>query len=309
MENLIIKKTINAHSNYVSYLCIIKNNRFASCSFDHSIKIFNSENLECEYNIIVHNKYVKFITQLKNENILSCSCDKTLKIIELKENRNFNVIQTLYGHQSTVSFAVELNSGKIISCSKDLTMRIWVKNKNINLYQCECILNFIKERIYSIFEIISNKMECKLLLYYSNLSFLCENEFCVYKKIHLKKPIKNFNVICQIDNKFLLCEEHSISIYDVNFIQKINEIKVKNNIEFISKLRNQTFFSQTENGTLTLYNIEENGNNFEYITKIKDYNLFSFSSLFLIQINVNQFALSLINEYVITILEIENIKN
>ena len=50
-------------------------------------------------------------------------------------------------------------------------------------------------------------------------------------------------------------------------------------------------------------------NNFEYITKIKDYNLFSFSSLFLIQINVNQFALSLINEYVITILEIENIKN
>ena len=82
----------------------------------HSIKIFNSENLECEYNIIAHNKYVKFITQLKNENILSCSCDKTLKIIELKENKNFNVIQTLYGHQSTVSFAVELNSGKIISC-------------------------------------------------------------------------------------------------------------------------------------------------------------------------------------------------
>ncbi len=307
MENLIIKKKINVHSDYVSYLCIITNNRFASCSFDHSIKIFNSENLEIEYNIIVHDKYVTFITQLKNENILSCSCDKTLKITELKENKNFNVIQTLYGHKSTVSFAVELNSGKIISCSKDLTMRIWVKNKNVNLYQCECILDFIKERIYSIFEIINDKMECKLLLYYSDLSFLSENEFFIYKKIHLTKPINNFNVICQIDNKFLICEEYSISIYDVNFLQKINEIKVENNVVLISKLRNKTFFSQTENGTLTLYDIKENRNNFEYIKKIKDYNLFSFSSLFLIQINVNQFALSLINEYDITILE--NIKN
>ena len=53
--------------------CNLKNNKFASFSFDCSIKIYNSENFESKYLINAHNKYIIFIIQLKNENFISCS--------------------------------------------------------------------------------------------------------------------------------------------------------------------------------------------------------------------------------------------
>ena len=303
MNELIIAKKINSHSDFITCICNLKNNKFASSSFDCSIKIYNSENFECEYVINAHNKYIMFIIQLKNENILSCSCDKTLKIIKLKSNNDFEIEQTLYGHKLTVSFAIELNSGKIISYSKDLTMRIWVKDKQLNIYQCECVLSFIKERIFSIYEITNNKNENKVIIYSSNLFFLCMNEFLILKTINLEKAINNFYVICQLDNKFILCQQNSISIYDVNVLIKISEIKINNKIVFISPLKNKTFFIQTENGILTLCKIEEDKNDFEYIKIIKHYNLFSMYSLFLLQLSENKFALSKINEYSILILE------
>ena len=302
-NDLVILKKIISHSDYITCLCNLKNNKFASSSFDCSIKIYNIKNYKCECIINAHQKYVMFLNQLKNENILSCSCDKTLKIIKLKKNNEFEISQTLYGHKLTVSFAIELNCEKIISYSKDLTMRIWVKDKKQNIYQCECILSFIKERIFSIHEIINNKNENKVIIYSSNLFFLCLNEFLILKLIPLEQPINNFNVICQIENKFILCQKNSISIYDANFLIKINEIKIDNKIVFISLLKNNTFFIQTENGLLTLCKIEEDENDYEYVKIVKNYNLFTMYSFFLLQLTENKFAISLINEYSILILE------
>ena len=303
MNELIISKKIISHSDFITCICNLKNNKFASSSFDCTIKIYNSENLECEYIINAHNKYIMFIIQLKNENILSCSCDKTLKIIKLKRNNDFEIQQTLYGHKLTVSYAIELNCGKIISYSKDLTMRIWVKDKKLNIYQCECVLSFIKERIFSIYEITNNKKDNKVMIYSSNLLFLCMNEFLIFKKITLEQSINNFYVICQLDNKFILCQKNSLSIYDVNFLIKINEIKINDKIVFVSPLKNNTFFIQTENGILTLCKIEEDKNDYEYIKILKHFNLFSMYSLFLLQLTENKFAISQINEYSILILE------
>jgi WD40 repeat protein len=54
MENSVCLKTINAHTSLIYKTLLISNNRFATCSWDKTIKLFDLNTYECIRTLIGH---------------------------------------------------------------------------------------------------------------------------------------------------------------------------------------------------------------------------------------------------------------
>jgi WD40 repeat protein len=64
-------------------IVLITNDRFATCSDDKTIKLFDLNIFECIRTFIGHQDIVWCIDKLFNDKIKSCSRDKTIKIWDL----------------------------------------------------------------------------------------------------------------------------------------------------------------------------------------------------------------------------------
>ena len=67
--DLIFIKGIDAHTNYVNKIIPLSEHRFASCSDDTTVKIWDDKNYQCQ-TILQHNDHVISILQLKGKNVL-----------------------------------------------------------------------------------------------------------------------------------------------------------------------------------------------------------------------------------------------
>ena len=66
MDSTDIKEiqTVTSHKRCVTCLLLLQDNRIASCSDDHTIKIYNfSNDFHCDININEHSDYVTSICQ------------------------------------------------------------------------------------------------------------------------------------------------------------------------------------------------------------------------------------------------------
>ena len=86
-----------AHSDYIWKVIPLRNNRIASCSWDRTIKIWNSN---YPYNLIStikgHTSYVDSIIKLKDKDILiSGSLDKTLRKWNLLTYQCISIIKNV----------------------------------------------------------------------------------------------------------------------------------------------------------------------------------------------------------------------
>ena len=80
--NLLTTKP-NAHKSWVNYLSKINPNKLASCSLDHSIKIWNVssyDSIVLDKTINEHTDIVKQVIPLTNDRLASISRDKTIKL-------------------------------------------------------------------------------------------------------------------------------------------------------------------------------------------------------------------------------------
>ena len=80
MDNENCIHTLNEHQHSVRTICQINKEKFASGSFDATIKIWDIESFNCEQTLEGHNSNVIGIVMLNNRTIASCSNDATIKI-------------------------------------------------------------------------------------------------------------------------------------------------------------------------------------------------------------------------------------
>ena len=124
---------IKAHKEAIWCAIALNDGRFATCSKDGSIMIYNDKIGRPDLIIKEHNDCVYSILQLSSGMLASCSKDTTIKIFNIKNN-NYQLLQALYHHNRCVNKIIELNNKQLISCSFDSSVIIYSKdstNKNL----------------------------------------------------------------------------------------------------------------------------------------------------------------------------------
>ena len=117
------------HTANIYCSIILKDGRFATCSYDNSIIIYNNKTFKPDLTIKEHSGYVYCIAQLSSGVLASASADKTIKLFNINGN-SYNVLQTLTYHTSTVYKIMELNDKKLVSCSADNSIIFYFKDNN-----------------------------------------------------------------------------------------------------------------------------------------------------------------------------------
>ena len=118
---------------------ILKDGRIMTGNRDHSVKVYNSVFFNKEFEINIFNSIIYYITQLSNNIIIVCTFDSSLTLIKLKNNKEYDIIDTLkHTHDEGVFKVIEMNNkNDLISCSYDKKIKIWQKNvfnKYMNIY-------------------------------------------------------------------------------------------------------------------------------------------------------------------------------
>ena len=178
---------LKAHKGAILCATVLNDGRFATCSKDGSIIIYNDKTSKPDLVIQEHNDRVNYILQLSTGMLASCSWDKSIKIFNIKYN-NYQLLQTLNYHNQSMCKIIELNDRKLISCSHDSSVIIYSKDNNNNKYTKD-------------YKIATDGTSCYCVIQTK------ENEIC-YDEYHT------------YDN-------HSICFYDLlgqNVIKKINNL-------------------------------------------------------------------------------------
>ena len=161
---------------------VLNDGRFATCSYDKSIIIYNNKTFKQDLIIKEHTGPVHYILQLSSGMLASCSGDKTIKIFNINNN-NYEVFQTLKYHQGPVFKIIELNNKKLVSCSWDCSIIVYSIDNN--KYKKDYHIK-TSGGCYCVIETKENE-----ICYYENK----DKSICFYdllKKIIIKK-INNIN--------------------------------------------------------------------------------------------------------------------
>ena len=130
--NLATKKcltTLKGHTNNITFLEKIDENRFASGSDDKTIRIWDSKNFLCLKTLAGHLNAVSSLKTLTS-NIIASGSNGDIKIWNIESG---DCIQKLNGHSDWISGFVYLPNGNLVSCSDRSTIKVW------DLARGECI--------------------------------------------------------------------------------------------------------------------------------------------------------------------------
>ena len=145
--NIQFKKPIhilNYHTNTISCSTVLKDGRFVTGSYDHSIIIYNNKTFKPDLTIKEHSGPVYCIIQLSSGILASGSDDNTIKLYNINGNE-YKVIQTLTYHTAGINKIIELKNKKLISSEPDTSI--------VLIILCELIL--IIDNLFS--PVTSNK--------------------------------------------------------------------------------------------------------------------------------------------------------
>ena len=239
-NNSDIKLKCKYHSDSIMSSITLNDGRFATCSSDKSIIIYNNKTFKPDLIIKEHNNVVNDILQLSSGMLASCSDDNTIKIFNIKNN-NYEVFQILKYHTGGVIKIIELiNKINIISCSDDYSFIVYSKdnNKYIKDYHiktsgpCNCIIqtkeneicyhendfnnsvcfydifkkkinkiNFLSELGYNSFNMITKDL--LLITGGENMSIINVNQHEIIRRINIPDTY-NISASCMLNENILL---------------------------------------------------------------------------------------------------------
>lgn len=161
------KHVLEGHRLQVKCLAIMPSGNVVTGSVDKTIRIWNSDNGECQQVLVGHTDSINQLAVLPNGNIVSSAKDMTLRfwdsqlgkckqVVQLPSaitclqafpngrlivgfqngdlwlfNNEAEQIQELKGHTAEISVLFQLTNGDIASGSWDKTLRIWDKKTGI----------------------------------------------------------------------------------------------------------------------------------------------------------------------------------
>lgn len=237
LSSLKLLRTIEDHSNWVNCLCLLKDMRLASCSWDKTIKIFNLFKLKCDITIIGHKGIITYISEIKENYIASSSWNGEIKVFEIYKN-HYQCIKSFQAHNDVVHKITLLTNDRFASCSGDFTVKIW---KNDSSYKCVAIL---KEHTNIVFSVIIARSKKHLI------SASDDESVVFYDALTYEREKKVFKVGCcssnslfELDNNLLVVgKEDMLTFVDVATFQVVTKIRNHNfgNVFSFAQLSNKT---------------------------------------------------------------------
>ena len=269
---------IKAHEYAVQCATVLNDGRFATCSNDKSILIYNNKTFKPELIIREHTDDINCILQLSNGMLASCSNDRTIKIFNI-QNNNYQIVQILNNHSLGICKIIELNNKKLVSCSYDSSIIIWSNNNN-NQYLKENQIN-TGDPVWCVIQTKENEI----------CYFICGGLICFYDLIQKNITYKKgnissgyfFNFMNMITKDLLIITGNmEITIIDVNKYNTVRTIDVPDSSYIISSclLNGYSILTGDSNGKIKQWKIE--GDNLKLIStkeKAHDQGIFTFIKL------------------------------
>ena len=278
IENLTNTKTIKPHTNWISNILLLRNNKIATSSLDDYIKIYNKDTFQEEMSI-KENSYVDWIEQIKDGTLISCPRDQTIRLYEIKEKsyKNINVIN----ESSSAWKMKELESGKLISSMSNSDIKIWIKTNNS--LTCEFTLKNGGES----YDILETKKNEVVTLNGNNINFHDLNKREKITSISGFEswgwnPGKKF---CKANEELLLvCGSNNLFLVDYQSYQLIRKIECGTTTVTLFKLSNYIISGQS-NGVIKQW--ECNGKEIKlYSYKNEAHNDLGITSMFVLNNNL-----------------------
>lgn len=134
-------KTLNNHTDWVTCILLLPDDKFISGSDDKTLKIWNLENYEC-LNTLLNQEGV-FSLSLISNNKVACGCRSGL--INIWNLDNLSLLRSIKAHSDLVIYLLS-NDDELISCSVQHNdpIKIW----NLETYECIQVLEGHSEKIY-----------------------------------------------------------------------------------------------------------------------------------------------------------------
>ena len=222
----IIQQIEKAHDGWITYVLVLNDEKFITCSSDESLKIWIKKDNIFKLNQKIESAHYGIINKIincSNGNIITCSEDNSIKFWEEKFNK-YELIYKLNDNDSINSILLLEDKNRLISSGKEGS-KLWSifidDIKNIKLiknfeetfcYNCYCLERIDEELILVCG---SDKKSLKLI----NIT-----EERIFKKIKIKFEV---NVIKSIFDKgiFLIGSDCNIIIFRSDNFQCIENIK------------------------------------------------------------------------------------
>jgi WD40 repeat protein len=141
--------TLKGHTDRITYISELSDNRIVSGSNDDTIKIWNAKTEKCDITLNCHRRlfgsFYKFnkhyddnncIAILLNDSVVSAASDNRLKIWNTQTGQCERILE---GHADSVTCVAVLPDGRIASGSYDNTIKIWDANTGSSntSYKCD----------------------------------------------------------------------------------------------------------------------------------------------------------------------------
>ena len=219
--NFELKLKCKYHTGEIFCLIVLNDGRFATCSMDKSIIIYNQKTCKPDLIIKEDNYTVIDIMQLNSGMLASSSTDNTIKIFNIKNN-NYKILQTLNEHNTLAYYLIELNNKKLVSCSIGFSIIIYSKD-NKDKYKKDQHIKLKKQiegmnRCICVIETKDNEI-CYAELY-DSICFYDLLKRKVIKKINNIKSSKMKNSFNMITKDLLLITGNE-KLYIINVHQHI----------------------------------------------------------------------------------------
>ena len=267
--NIKLKSRCKYHKDIIYFSIVLKDGRFATCSNNGSIIIYNKMTFKRDLIIKEHIGSVNCILQLSSGMLASCSFDKTIKIFDIKYN-NYQLFQTI-NYTDSIKRINELSNKNLVSCCCDGNIIFYSKdinNNNNNKY----IKNYqIKTKGITSYSVIQTK----------------ENEICYYEDFSVcfydligKKIINNLYGIIMSGNclnmitkdLLVITGRERLYVVNVNQYNLVREILAPDSYFFYvsCKLNKNTVVTGDYYGQIKLWRID--GDDLKLISTTKAHN-------------------------------------
>ena len=118
--------TLRGHRHWVMDLVQLDDNTLASCSHDHTARIWDLKTNECKFILEGHRDRVYVLKQINSTILASGSWDFTIKLWDTSSGK---LIRTLEGHTDSIHMNLELiNNGQLLisgGSNTDKTIKTW----------------------------------------------------------------------------------------------------------------------------------------------------------------------------------------
>lgn len=246
-------KAIRRHMSWVYSLYLLDNYRFASCSADNSINIYNLNNYELE-TTITGKSGVNYIAMLSNKYLASASDD--IKIYDLNSKA---LLYTLNHHTHYVNKVSEISYDRMCSCSMDETLMIYdsfppFRQKKALKGHKYPIISFIelKNKKY----ILSSSCNGEEMCIWNNKNYQCET-YLVQTQSSLGP-----DVLLDMENNVVVAGGfQKVILFDMLTFRVKNTIlinEIKGSIHCIIKFSNQVILCGSQDGCIIQINLKSN---------------------------------------------------